>query len=444
MQEVRRRRHFTARTPKTKRKYRKRDAQAAHSDTQRSAQTRVSPVRQPKKLLIGIPYDQNAKADWLIRNGCLVYQGRDLILVIGNPPYVQLQKNGGKLGRLYEPCNFDSFIKTGDIYCLFYEKANQLSRDGGYVCFITSNKWMRAAYGKKLRDYLARHTQPIQLLDMGPDVFDATVDTNILLLQNVTHASRTTFRAATIKSDFDNHAGNIAQYLNDNGMSMEMPAIGEPWAIRSSAELALKRKMGEVGKSLKDWDSKIYYGIKTGYNEAFVINEIKRKELILQDPKSAEVIKPLLRGRDIKRYHVRWGGLFLINTPPALRLNIDDYHAVRDHLQRFGRDRLEQAGQTLADGTKTRKKTGNKWFELQDQIAYHADFEKEKIIYPNMTKFLPFVYDRDGFFTNDKAFIITGGQHLKYLTGYFNSNVAAKWMRENCLISYLRRDRRSN
>ena len=93
---------------------------------------------------------------------------------------------------------------------------------------------------------------------------------------------------------------------------------------------------------------------------------------------------------------------------------------------------MEQAGKTLADGSKSRKKTGNKWFETQDQIAYYPEFEKEKIIYPNMTKFLPFVYDQEGFYTNDKCFIITGKAHLKYLAGYLNSAISAKWIRENC------------
>ena len=91
---------------------------------------------------------------------------------------------------------------------------------------------------------------------------------------------------------------------------------------------------------------------------------------------------------------------------------------------------MEQAGKILADGTKSRKKTGNKWFEVQDQIAYYPEFEKEKVVYPNMTKFLPFVYDSNGFYTNDKSFIITGENYLKYLTGYFNSRIAAKWIRE--------------
>ena len=213
-------------------------------------------------------------------------------VVIGNPPYVQLQKDGGRLGNLYASCNFDSFVRTGDIYCLFYEKANRLSRDGGHVCYITSNKWMRAAYGRNLRDYFIVHTQPIQLLDMGPDVFDATVDTNILLLQNVVPKNPATFKTATIKADFDKQTGNITEYMNDKGMSMEMPAKGEPWAILSPTELVLKRKIVAIGTPLKKWDIIIYRGIITGCNEAFLIDEAKRAELIARDPRSVEIIRP--------------------------------------------------------------------------------------------------------------------------------------------------------
>ena len=206
---------------------------------------------------------------------------------------------------MYEPCNFDSFIRTGDIYCLFYEKSNQLLKNSGHICFVTSNKWMRAAYGKKLRDYFIGHTQPIQLLDMGPDVFDATVDTNILILQKSVPDARPAFRTVTIRSDFDKRTGDIAQYLKDNGATIEIPAKGEPWAILSSAELTLQRKIEHIGKPLKDWDINIYRGIITGYNEAFVIDETKRQELVEQDPKSADIIKPLLRGRDVQRYQVQ-------------------------------------------------------------------------------------------------------------------------------------------
>ena len=161
-------------------------------------------------------YDQNATADWFDKELMFgVTDGFDV--VIGNPPYIQLQKDNGRLGNLYQDAGFDTFARTGDIYCLFYEKARQLLKNKGHVCLITSNKWMRAGYGKKLRDYFVVFTQPVQLLDMGPDVFDATVDTNILLFQNIRLDVHAAFRAVSLGADFDRQIGNITQYLSDNG-----------------------------------------------------------------------------------------------------------------------------------------------------------------------------------------------------------------------------------
>ena len=182
---------------------------------------------------------------------------------------------------------------------------------------------MRAGYGKKLRDYFVTLTQPIQLLDMGPDVFDATVDTNILLFQKTVSDVPTAFVGVSLGADFDRQTGNISQYVSDNGATMETPAKGEPWAILSSAELNLKRKIEDVGISLKDWDIKINFGIKTGCNEAFIIDEFKREELINQDPKSAEIIKPLLRGKDIKKYQSNRTNLYLLFIPWHFPLHKD-------------------------------------------------------------------------------------------------------------------------
>ena len=421
-----RERHFHATTRSQKRACKSAD-RTLRRELAKELKSIGMPPDDAEKIALWDPYDQNASADWFDPEWMFgVADGFDV--VIGNPPYIQLQKEGGRLGRLYAPCNFDSFIRTGDIYCLFYEKANQLSKNGGHVCFITSNKWMRAAYGKKLRDYLIGHTQPVQLLDMGPDVFDATVDTNILLLQNTVPDAHLTFTATTIKSDFDPHTGNIAQYLSDNGMAMEVPSEGEPWAILSPAEHALKRKIEDVGIPLKDWDVNIYRGIITGCNEAFIIDEAKRDELIAQDPESAEIIKPLLRGRDIKRYNVQWAGLYILATGYDLDIP-NQYPAIYNHLKTTGKqiEKHRKRGKGLFN----RDDQGANWWNLR-ACAYYPEFEKEKIVYPNMTKFLPFVYDMDGFYTNQKIFIITGGNYLKYLTGYFNSKVATKWIRENC------------
>ena len=351
-------------------------------------------------------YDQNATADWFDAEWMFgIAHGYDV--VIGNPPYIQLQKDGGKLGNLYQNAGFDNFARTGDIYCLFYERGIKLLTRNGHLCYITSNKWMRAGYGKKLRDYFVIYTQPVQLLDMGPDVFDATVDTNILLLQNTVPDDPIDFKAVTIGTDFDKQTGNIGQYLSDNGGTMEKPAKGEPWAILSSTELTLKRKIEDIGKPLKDWDINIYRGIITGYNTAFLIDNQTKEALIEAYPKSAEIIKPVLKGRDIKRYQSNWAQLWLITTHngygnvPAI--NVNDYPVVKKHLDHFY-TQLEK-----------RYDKGNTPYNLRN-CAYHAEFEKAKIIYPETTQTANFFYDDGQHYIEKTCFMIIG-RDLKILVG---------------------------
>ncbi|TAE04339.1 MAG: N-6 DNA methylase, partial [Bacteroidetes bacterium] len=138
-------------------------------------------------------------------------------------------------------------------------------------------------------------------------------------------------------------------------------------------------KIEKAGTPLKDWEIQINYGIKTGFNEAFIIDESTKNELILEDFKSAEIIKPILRGRDIKRYYADYANLYLISTFPALKLDIENYPAVKKYLLSFAKERLEQLG-----NVGSRKKTGNKWFEIQDQISYHEEFAKEKIVWASI------------------------------------------------------------
>ena len=120
----------------------------------------------------------------------------------------------------------------------------------------------------------------------------------------------------------------------------------------------------------------IYMGIKTGYNAAFIIDTSARDRLVEMDPKSAEILKPILRGRDIQRYRAEWAGLWLIATLPSLKIDIDHYPAVRRHLMSFGKERLAQTGRRLPDGQTARSKTGYRWFEVQTTCAYHAEFAK--------------------------------------------------------------------
>lgn len=368
------------------------------------------------------PFDQNTHAEWFDPEwmfGPDVKNGFDLI--IANPPYIQLQKDSGRLAKMFEKQNYQSFERTGDIYTLFYEKGYLLLKPNGSLCFITSNKWMRAGYGESLRKYLAEKTNPILLIDFaGQKIFEAaTVDTNILLFTKDKYETAT--QACLVKSDNKN---NLTDYIQENSSYTKF-SNGNSWVILNPIEQRIKEKIEKVGKPLKDWDIQINYGIKTGYNEAFIIDGKTKDELIAQDPKSAEIIRPILRGRDIKRYGYEFADLWLIATFPSKNYNIDDYPAIKKHLLSFGYDRLKQTGEKEA-----RKKTNNKWFETQDSISYWEDFFSPKIIYPNMTKFLPFVYDENCFLTNQKCFIITGN-NIAYLTAFFNSSLFKYSFRDN-------------
>ena len=213
----------------------------------------------------------------------------------------------------------------------------------------------------------------------------------------------------------------------------------DSWAILSPIEQSIKQKIEAVGTPLKDWDIKINYGIKTGFNDAFIISTEKRNEILdncsseEERTKTAELIRPILRGRDIKRYGYEWAEKYLIATFPSRHYDIEQYPAVKQHLLSFGKERLEQTGKTyIIDGekVKARKKTSNKWFETQDSISYWEDFDKPKIMYPNMTKYLPFYFDEKGFLQNDKSFMITG-KHVSFLTAFLNSSLFKYCFKDN-------------
>lgn len=222
----------------------------------------------------------------------------------------------------------------------------------------------------------------------------------------------------------------MSVFVQQSGTKCEF-CSSDSWVILSPIEQSIKRKIEAVGTPLKDWDIQINYGIKTGYNDAFIIDTAKRDEILAncqsedERERTAELIRPILRGRDIKRYGYNWAGLYLIATFPSRHYDIEQYPAVKKYLLSFGIERLEQTGKVHnvnGEKIKARKKTSNKWFETQDSISYWEDFSKPKIIYPNMTKYMPFVYDEANFMTNQKCFIITG-QNMAYLNAFLNSSL---------------------
>ncbi|MCT4059850.1 Eco57I restriction-modification methylase domain-containing protein [Elizabethkingia anophelis] len=331
-------------------------------------------------------------------------------VIIGNPPYIQLQKMGEASDAL-QKLGYETFARTGDIYSLFYELGYKVLKEKGLLTFITSNKWMRAAYGESLRKFFIDKTNPEILIDFGgAQIFDtATVDTNILMFSR--NKNRQQGLACVIK---EKELKNLSDYFRQFAVITSFQN-SESWVILSDIEQSIKAKIEAIGTPLKDWDIKINYGIKTGFNEAFIIDGKKRKELIDEDPKSAEIIRPLLRGRDIKKYLCDANNIYLITTFPSLKIDINTYPAIKQHFNSFGFDRLKQTGEIGS-----RKKTYNQWFETQDSISFWEDFSKQKIVWKRIGSILRFSYDNSGAFALDSTCFATGS-YVKYLVAVLNS-----------------------
>ncbi|MDR0751302.1 MAG: Eco57I restriction-modification methylase domain-containing protein, partial [Christensenellaceae bacterium] len=357
----------------------------------------------------------NTRSDWFDPEWMFGIEKFDI--VIANPPYVHLEKMKesdiipiikSKKKPLYK-----TYTGRGDLYCLFYERGLNLLKKDGHLTYITSNKWMRSSYGAAVREYFLKYTNPISLIDLGPSIFNsAVVDTNIITLQKAKNARKTMVHSYKddIKEGFE--LSNIKQNLVATNFREN-----ETWIILQPIERSIKEKIDENGIPLEDWNIKINYGIKTGLNAAFVINQNKRDELIAKDPKSEDIIRPVLRGRDIKKDQYNWSGLYVIALVPAKNYNIDDYPAIKQYLLDFGYDKLKQTGEAGA-----RANTCYKWFETQSAIAYWEDFNKPKIIYPETTTGAYFVIDKENYLIDKTCFMITG-DNLEYLTSTLSSKL---------------------
>ena len=277
--------------------------------------------------------------------------------MIANPPYHQLERDSGRLANLYRQTGYRTLVPRGDIYQLFYERGCELLKPGtGILAYITSNSWLRAQYGKSLRRLFAERHTPLRWLDLGKDVFDsAIVDSGVLLLRNGREATQDADREANESEQVERDLGFPAVDMDRlHGDSFPPPASewgrvrpeGEaPWSILSPAEQRVMGKMLAFGTPLGEWGLRINRGSTTGYNDAFIIDDATREGLIAQDPRSAEIVKPILRGRDIQRYLAQWAGKWLILAKfDSHRYLASDYPAVYQHLLRH-EQRLRNRGQ---------------------------------------------------------------------------------------------------
>lgn len=404
---------FNARTTRTKAKKRARHVEIQDEIGQVLIQNGF-PNTMAEAIKEWKAFNPNNKAEWFDPEWMFGISSFDI--VVGNPPYIQLQKalkddEKLKYADLYKNENYTTFERTGDMYALFYEKGIQLLNKDGWLCYITSNKWMRAKYGGSLRTLFATKN-PELLVDLGPGIFEAaTVDTNILLIQNKKVLPHN-LKALKLKSQ------NQITAMKDEDVSTIEHCTKDSWVILKPEEQAIKDKVERLGTPLKDWEININYGIKTGYNKAFIIDEATKDRLITEDPKSKELLKPILRGRDIKKYQAEFANLWLVNTHNGyksetgkriLPINIEDYPAIKDHLDQH-MDRL-----------KPRSDQGVTPYHLRN-CAYLEGFEKEKIIWKRIGSLIRFCYSNETEYCLDSTVVMTG-KHLKYLSIVLNSKL---------------------
>ena len=377
------------------------------------------PVAAAESIAHWDPFDPNARAGWFDPEYMFgVKEGFDV--VIGNPPYIHIRRLEVGQRQMYANAGFDTFAHMGDLYQLFYEKGFQLlTPHSGILSYITSNSWLKGEYGKSSRRYLSEKQTILQLLEMGKDVFENTiVDTNILI-------------ALKGKRDIAGNAVDMDVLADKTfppaeNLWSELTLQGDlPWSVLSSTEKPVMDKIGAIGTPLKDWDVAIHVGIVTGFNQAFVIDHEVRQALVIAEPESADIIKPVLRGRDIRRYRAQWAGLWIINMHNGYRdvpaVKIEEFPVLRSHLN------------TFYPQLKLRRDQGKTPYNLRD-CAFYEDYSREKLVWIELVDRGRFAFEDKGMHCLNTTFFMVG-QSLKYLCAVLNSRLMTWFVRSTALNS---------
>ncbi|RKV11433.1 class I SAM-dependent DNA methyltransferase [Helicobacter pylori] len=352
--------------------------------------------------------------------------------IIGNPPYIR-QEHIKDLKPLLQKQYQDFYNSSSDIYTYFFALAYHLLKEKGFNAFITSNKYVRAKYGAKLRELLLKKTTLVSYMELNAlKVFEsATVDTSIIHFIKQPPPKESSFNYyEPTPNDKENLKSTPSLLMKQNALSTES------FIFANTTLLDLRDKIESIGTPLKDWGIQINYGIKTGANEAFIIPTEKRDAILKncddvqkdergmsERERTIELIKPILRGKDIKRYSYEWADLWVINThngytsaqkskiPP---IDIEKYPATKAHLDAH------------YDAIVTRCDQGDTPYHLRN-CAYLEDFEKEKIVYGEIVQEPRFYLDNGEcelgcFYAEATSFILTG-EHLRYLLGMLHSKL---------------------
>ncbi|MFM6814804.1 MAG: Eco57I restriction-modification methylase domain-containing protein, partial [Dolichospermum sp.] len=336
-------------------------------------------------------------------------------VVIGNPPYISLSKIKEKSQTAYFENNYQTYTKGADIYCLFYEKGSCLLRKEGFLTYITSNSWLKTIYGDLLKKYLIENLQPQTLLNIEDmQIFEeATVESNIFILKK--DQVNEFFNVASLTNNYL-IGSSLNEYFDKNCFQFIIPNTSE-WIIGNQETVSLKQKIEQSSKLLKEFDININRGLLTGLNAAFIINEETKNQLIAESSNSAEIIQPILRGRDLKKYSYEFSGFYLINTHNGVaKSNIErikvkeNYPFIYNYLLSF------------LPEIKQRQDQGKDWTNLRN-CSYLEDFYKPKIIWGEISDQPKFAFDDSNYYAEATTFLMTG-EKLKYLLAILNSKLS--------------------
>ena len=359
---------------------------------------------------------------------------RGFDVVIGNPPYVRQEKIKDQK-PIFEKLYQEVYDSTADLCVYFVKRSLDLTKLGGYHSFIITNKWIRARYGENLRRYMTENITIDEIVDFnGIRVFvGATVDVLVYKFKNAI-PEENNLRYCAYK---DTSILHIEKNIDTDGFDIEQETLKQGWIFYPKDVLEINRKIEEVGKPLKDLDIKIYRGITTGFNEAFVIDNETKKKLIEEDPKSVDLIKPLLRGRDIGKCYVNWKNLWIIVIPAGFtkevskNLNLsyreaekffsETYPSIYNHLVQF-----KSIDSKRGKGLVNRDDQGDFWWELRP-CDYYQEFEKPKIISTKATKEPSFTLEPlSGYILNTSYALSTNS---KVTLAILNSDICSFYLR---------------
>jgi hypothetical protein len=352
-------------------------------------------------------FDWEAAFPWLEEAG-----GFDV--VIGNPPYVRQETLS--VFKDYFKKRYQSFDGVADLFTYFMEKAVRLLREGGFFSFIVSSSFLRTTYAEPLRRLLKTSAAVVRIVDFGGlPVFANAKDTYVCIPLLAKQAQPQHVELCRVESLA---IPDLHSYVGSNHYTIPHERLApEAWSLQSNQAAATFEKIVKAGRPLGKYvDRRMFYGIKTGLNEAFVIDAETRHALIAKDARSAELIKPLLGGEDIRRWVFHSKGLWLIFTRRGV--NIKDYPAIREHLSQWREDLTPKKRTSDRRG---RKPGRYEWFEIQDDVAYYQVFDGPKIMFPDITKEPRFCLDTNGHYLANTAYCL--GTDDRYLLGILNSRL---------------------